>query len=98
MKKNLELFCSQYANSLFVVLSIALLFLVFESIDQKPMTQSAIGGVYTANSLPIATVDIAQVIAIGAVGLLVVGIIFAVQIKYETKAPEGTKISFFKSI
>jgi len=85
MEKKAERFFGIYVNSLFFVLSIALLFLVFEAISSMPVAQSAIGGVYTANSIPIANVNIVQIIVIGFVGLLVVGMLFMVQIKHSPK-------------
>ena len=83
MKKKVERLFGLYTNSLFFVLSIALLFLVFEAIGSKPVAQSAIGGAYTASSLPMAAVSITQVIVIGAIGLLVVGMLFMIQTKHK---------------
>ena len=85
MRKNLERSFGIYTNSLFFVLSIALLFLVFEAIGDMPVTRRAIEGAYTAGSLPIANVNILQIVVIGLVGLLVVGMLFMIQIRHYPK-------------
>lgn len=87
MRKQVQRFCSLYTNSLFFVLSIALLFLVFEAIGDEPNTQGAIEGAYTTSSLPIVNIEVTQVVVIGLTGLMVVGMLFLIQIRYEKENP-----------
>ena len=86
MEKKTEHTMTAYVNSFFLVLAIALLFLAFEAIGSNPKLEGAVGGAYTANALPIAEINLLQIIIIGCTGLLLVGTLFLLEIKLDRAA------------
>ncbi|MFH0927045.1 MAG: hypothetical protein V1822_00515 [Candidatus Micrarchaeota archaeon] len=84
MKKEVGRLCGLYTDSLFFVLLVALVFLVFEALGPISQGTGTAGGVaYTANSLPFAAINPFEVIVIGLVGLLVVGMLFMSRMGHE---------------